>query len=127
MNDELRQTFMNNLNFYLNLNNFSQADLARYMHVSTATAAKWCTGQTMPRVDKIQSLCNWFQIEKSDLLEDHEHKNDKPAAPTRDITDHEYELILAYRKAPDYQKMAICDMLHVKGDDAESSSSRKGA
>ena len=66
---ELRQIFMDNLNYYLNLNDYTQADMARYMKVSTATAAKWCTGQTMPRVDKIQSLCNWFGIEKSDLLE----------------------------------------------------------
>lgn len=39
------------------------------MNVSTATTAKWCTGRIMPRIDKIQSICNWLGIEKSDLLE----------------------------------------------------------
>lgn len=66
---ELRRVFANNLRFYLNKHGYSQADMARYMKVSTATTAKWCTGQTIPRVDKIQSLCNWFGIEKSDLLD----------------------------------------------------------
>lgn len=66
---ELRRIFAENLRNYLAVNGYSQADMARYMKVSTATAAKWYTGQTMPRVDKIQSLCNWFMIEKSDLLE----------------------------------------------------------
>ena len=73
--NELRRIFANNLKYYLNLNGYSQADMARYMKVSTATTAKWCTGVTMPRVDKIQSLCNWFGIEKSDLLEERKSKN----------------------------------------------------
>lgn len=72
---ELRRLFANNLRHYLNLHGYSQADMARYMKVSTATTAKWCTGVTMPRVDKIQSLCNWFGIEKSDLLD--ERKSEK--------------------------------------------------
>lgn len=67
---ELRRLFANNLRYYLNLHGYSQADMARYMKVSTATTAKWYTGVTMPRVDKIQSLCNWFGIEKSDLLDE---------------------------------------------------------
>ena len=68
--EELRMFFAKRLNHFLELNGYNQADLARYMKVSTATTAKWCTGQTMPRIDKIQSICNWLGIEKSDLLED---------------------------------------------------------
>lgn len=56
--EELRRIFAMNLNNYLSLNGYKQADLARHMHVSTATTAKWCTGQTMPRIDKIQSICS---------------------------------------------------------------------
>ena len=73
--EELRRIFAMNLNNYLALNGYKQADLARYMNVSTATTAKWCTGQTMPRIDKIQSICNWLGVEKTDLLNEH-------AAPT---------------------------------------------
>lgn len=67
--EDLRRLFTSNLNHYLALNGFSQADLARKMKVSTATAAKWCTGKAMPRIDKVQSICNWLGLEKSDLLE----------------------------------------------------------
>lgn len=70
--EELRRIFAMNLNNYLSLNGYKQADLARHMQVSTATTAKWCTGQTMPRIDKIQSICNWLGIEKEDLLNDHD-------------------------------------------------------
>lgn len=67
--EELRMLFASRLRKYLQANGFNQADLARHMHVSTATTAKWCTGQTMPRIDKVQSICNWLGIQKSDLLE----------------------------------------------------------
>lgn len=66
---EMRRLFANRLKHYLNMNGYTQADMARYMNVSTATTAKWCTGVTIPRVDKIQSICNWLGIEKSDLLD----------------------------------------------------------
>ena len=68
--EELRMIFARNLNNFLSLNGYKQADLARHMKVSTATTAKWCTGQNMPRIDKIQSICNWLGIRKEDLLED---------------------------------------------------------
>lgn len=46
MSDEkLRQIFSKNLRHYLDVNGYSQADLARHMKVTTATTAKWCTGQ----------------------------------------------------------------------------------
>lgn len=67
--EELRRQFSRRLTYYLSLNGYNQADMARRMGVSTATAAKWCTGQSIPRIDKIQSLCNWLGIEKSQLLD----------------------------------------------------------
>ena len=68
--EELRRLFTKNLNNYLAMNGYRQADLARHMKVSTATTAKWCTGQAMPRIDKIQSICNWLGITKEELLSD---------------------------------------------------------
>lgn len=67
--EELRREFSRRLTYYLSLNGYNQADMSRRMGVSTATAAKWCTGQSIPRIDKIQSLCNWLGIEKSQLLD----------------------------------------------------------
>ena len=66
--EELRGIFAANLNNFLELNGYNQADLARHMGVSTTTSSKWCTGKTAPRLDKIQKICNWLGIEKEDLL-----------------------------------------------------------
>ena len=69
---KLREIFSKNLTHYLEINGYKQADLARHMKVSTATTAKWCTGQAIPRIDKIQSICNWLGVTKSDLLDPHD-------------------------------------------------------
>lgn len=71
--EEYRRIFSKNLSYYLELTGKNQADLCKYMGVSSATVSDWCNGKKMPRMDKIQSICNWLRIEKSDLLED---KND---------------------------------------------------
>ena len=66
--EELRRIFTKNLNAFLSERGYKQADLARAMGVSTTTTAKWCTGKAIPRIDKIQSICNWLGIEKEALL-----------------------------------------------------------
>lgn len=98
MDEELRRIFAKNLNDFLELNGYTQADMARHMLVSTTTAAKWCTGQTMPRIDKIQALCDWFDCNKTDLLETH-------AAPTERyyIDKDAQEMAEFLYKNPDYR------------------------
>jgi len=73
MSEEMiKKIFSQNLLHYLSLNSKSQADLCKYLGVSSATVSDWCNGKKLPRMDKIQTMCNWLGIEKSDLLEDKE-------------------------------------------------------
>ncbi len=111
--EELRKIFAKNLNNFLALNGYKQADLARHMKVSTATTAKWCTGQTLPRIDKIQSICNWLGIEKEDLL------NERPD-PTEEyyINKDARDLAEFLHKNPKY-KVLFDASRKVKPDDIE--------
>ena len=72
--DALRKNFMRRLNYYLTSNQLTQADLARHMGVSTATTAKWATGVTMPRMDKIVSIAHFLGVEHEDLIGEDERK-----------------------------------------------------
>lgn len=63
-------TIAKNLNKYLELNQMSQADLARIMNVSTATTSNWCKGIKLPRMDKIDKICSIFGINRSDLMDE---------------------------------------------------------
>lgn len=64
------EIFADNLNYFLSKNQKTQSDLAKYMHVSTATASDWCNAKKMPRVDKLKSIANYFHINLSDLVDD---------------------------------------------------------
>lgn len=70
MSEDIKAIFSKNLSNQLYAHSKTQADICKHMNVSSATASDWCNGKKLPRLDKIQSLCNWFGIEKSDLLED---------------------------------------------------------
>lgn len=65
---ELNQIFSDNLVYWLNQREKSQADLARRMKVSTATASDWCNCNKLPRTDKLVEISRWLRIELSDLL-----------------------------------------------------------
>lgn len=53
---------------YLDAQSKTQADLADYMGVSQATVSNWCTGRKVPRMDKIDKICEFFGVERSDLM-----------------------------------------------------------
>lgn len=67
---EFNQLFAKNLNFFLNLNKKNQLDLAEYIGVSPASVSNWCKGLKLPRMDKVDLICRFFSIQRSDLLED---------------------------------------------------------
>lgn len=68
--ESAKKIFAKNLNYFMNLNDKKQIDLAKYMGSSTGLVSSWCRGEKMPRVDKIKAICDWFHIEMSDLLTD---------------------------------------------------------
>ena len=75
---ELKEIFSANLRRLLLEHDKSQADLRRYMGVSSATASDWCNGKKIPRADKLQSICTWLQCDMSELLGEY-----KPDVRTR--------------------------------------------
>lgn len=72
---EYKKIFSNNLKYYMNLNKKNQIDLVNDLTLSQSTVSNWCTGLKLPRMDKIQMLADYFNIEKSDLLEKHEFRH----------------------------------------------------
>ena len=71
-NEKLNELFSKNLKKWLSINGKTQADLVRYIHVSSATVSDWCNGRKMPRADKLQIICSWLGITMSDLMEENE-------------------------------------------------------
>lgn len=64
----INQLIANNLVSLLEKNNRTQLELAEYLGVTQATISNWCNGIKMPRMDKIDLICGFFNIRRSALL-----------------------------------------------------------
>ena len=65
----------NNLQHYMNLNSINNKELSEIVGVSESTVGKWILKKATPRMGVIEKLANYFDIQKSDLLEDKNSDN----------------------------------------------------
>ena len=79
-----KEIFAKNLNYYMSINGKDRNDLARDLNLPYTTITSWCKAEFYPRIDKIQLLANYFDIQKSDLVESKE-KLDKLGNPVTEI------------------------------------------
>lgn len=54
--------------------NKSQADLSRELGIGKTTISAWMNGVNVPRMDKIDLLCEYFGCTRSDLMEPHDEE-----------------------------------------------------
>lgn len=64
-----KKIFAKNLNYYMNINKKSRIDVCRDLEIPYSTFTDWCNANIYPRIDKIELLANYFEIQKSDLVE----------------------------------------------------------
>lgn len=50
----------------------TQADMAKDLNISKATISSWINGTRIPRMDKIDLLCHYFNVNRSDIMEQEE-------------------------------------------------------
>ena len=68
--EEQKKIFSRNLNNYLSLNNKTQKEVADAIGVSPQTFNTWCQGIGLPRMGKVQLLADYFNIGKTDLIDE---------------------------------------------------------
>lgn len=64
-----KEIFAKNLQYYMNLNNKTRTEVCRDLEIPYSTFTDWCNANIYPRIDKIEILANYFEIKKSDLVE----------------------------------------------------------
>lgn len=69
-----KEVFAKNLKYYMEKYNKTRNDIAKITNVPYSTVSSWCNALYYPRIDKIEMLANYFNILKSDLVE---NKNSK--------------------------------------------------
>lgn len=68
--DKQKAIFSKNLNSYVTKSGKNQSEIAKNIRVSPQTFNTWCKGIAIPRMGKVQTLADYFHINKSDLIED---------------------------------------------------------
>jgi repressor LexA len=66
---EVKQTFSSNLRRYLSAYSHSQKDAAKALGIASQTFNNWCKGNSIPSIDTIDKLAQYFHCTRADLLE----------------------------------------------------------
>lgn len=75
---EFNAIFSRRLRFYLGKYNMTQLELSKRLGVGTTSVYNWCNGIKTPRMDKVDAMCEIFNCNRSDLMEDKEN-SDQPS------------------------------------------------
>lgn len=72
-----KEIFSNNLAYYLKEYNKDAADICKDLNIPPSTFSDWLNAKKYPRIDKIELLANYFNIQKSDLIENNKKEFDE--------------------------------------------------
>ncbi len=76
MTKNINDIFKDNLNYYLKKQNKTQKDLADYLNVSTALINYYVKGRNTPRMDKVDKICDFLNITRTDLITARDKKDE---------------------------------------------------
>ena len=66
---DINKIIAENISSLLEKHGKTQMDLATFMNVSQATVSNWCKGLKLPRMDKIDRICDFFHVSRTQLME----------------------------------------------------------
>lgn len=72
--DQYKKIFSKNLKYYMALHNKEQIDLINDLGFNKSAVSTWCNGTRLPRMDKVEKLAQYFNINRSDLIEEKNHE-----------------------------------------------------
>lgn len=108
-NEEQRKIFSENLNYYMELKDKTQIDLINDLGFNKSTVSTWCNGSKMPYMGTIQKLADYFNIQKTDLIDIRSRDNDKS----------NLRMLMYFLEAnPDYEELVTL-LRDVKPDDID--------
>lgn len=65
-----KKTMSDNLKYYIEKSGKDRRELAEIWGFPYSTVTEWINGRKYPRIDRIETMANYFGILKSDLIEE---------------------------------------------------------
>lgn len=105
---EQRDIFKSNLIRLVRKSGKSSKEIAESLGVSPQRFSTWLTGSTLPRIGMVEALAQFFNVQKSDLLD--------PVRPAsgENLSEDESSVLAAYRSSSDEIKRAVKAVLGVE-------------
>lgn len=79
--------FAANLKKYMSEHNKSRKEISEDLNISYYTFSDWVNGKKYPRMDKIEMLANYFNVTKSDLIEEEKEPEKSDTYQSMDISE----------------------------------------
>ena len=70
-----KEIFAENLNYYMKMYNKDRNEICKILEIPYTTLSDWLNAKKYPRIDSIELLANYFNIQKSDLIENKNKKD----------------------------------------------------
>lgn len=106
-----KEIFAKNLSYYVRRSGRDQKEIAEIVGVAPSTFNEWVKAKKYPRIDKVEMLANYFGIQKSDLIENHNEKENAPEA--LELSEGEKMLIELFRRVPVDKQELVLQMVRV--------------
>ena len=103
-----KNVFASNLKRYMEVKGKSRNDISEALGISYFTVSDWVNGKKYPRMDKVEMLANYFDIQKSDLIELKE-ENNSPEEPV--LTEGEKLWMELYNRLSDETREVFINMI----------------
>lgn len=73
--ENTEKNFVENLNYWMKRTDTKQQDLADALNVTRQAVSNYLTGNNLPRMGKVDEICAFFKIKRTDLLDKNVHRN----------------------------------------------------
>lgn len=73
MNSGNKQVMANNIKHYLAKDSKSASNMIRDLNLKSTTVYDWINARTYPRIDKLELMASYFNINKLSLIDDHDN------------------------------------------------------
>lgn len=71
----IEKNFVENLNYWMKRTGTKQQELADALNVTRQAVSNYLAGSNLPRIGKIDEICAFFKIKRTDLLDKNVHSN----------------------------------------------------
>lgn len=73
--ENIEKNFVENLNYWMKRTDTTQQELADALNVTRQAVSNYLTGNNLPRIGKVDEICAFFKIKRTDLLDKNVHRN----------------------------------------------------